>query len=124
MHPINFDSLAHDDKALTTAVVQIMQMLGLYQAELARVLGLQCAEVAELASERRILRQDTPEFRRAQQVVRLYEHLYRHFDGEPVAIYHWLRVRLAPSATTPLMLMVDEGRIGELIGWFESPHIE
>jgi hypothetical protein len=120
MQPISLEPLADDDKALTTALVQVMQYLGLYQAELARVLGLQYAEVAELVSARRFLHPDTPEYRRAQQFVRLYELLYRHFDGEPVAMYHWLRVRMAPTYTTPLMLMVDEGRIGELIDWFEA----
>jgi len=120
MHPIKLESLGDDDKALTRAVLQVMQMLGLYQAELARVLGLQCSDIADMASARRILRTGTPEFTRARQFINLYECLYRHFDGEAVAIYHWLRVRLAPNYTTPLILMVDEGRLGELITWFDS----
>lgn len=38
-----------------------------------------------------------------------------------MSIYHWLRASLGGLTNTPLLLMVDEGRLAEVITWFDSP---
>ena len=119
MHEIKLNDL-QDSRQLTQAVLQITQMLGMYQAELARVLGLQCSDVGAMASANRVLPEGSPEWVKAKRVVTLYERLYRLFAGDAVAMYHWLRARHASLSDTPLLLMVDEGRLDEVIAWFDS----
>ncbi|MBI1424168.1 MAG: hypothetical protein GC149_11920 [Gammaproteobacteria bacterium] len=119
MHEIKLDDLK-DARLLTQAVLQITQMLGMYQAELARILGLQCNDIGEMASARQVLSPDSPAWRRARQFVVLYERLYRHFAGDGVAIYHWLRTEQAQLAASPFLAMVDAGRLDDVVGCFES----
>lgn len=119
MHEIKLIDLA-DDKALTRTVLQISQMLGMYQAELARVLGIQCGDVGAFASARAQLQSGSPPWQRARQFVSLYERLFEYCDGDAVDIFHWLRVRQPGLPETPLLLMVDEGRLEEVLAWFES----
>jgi hypothetical protein len=118
VHEIKLNAL-QDARQLTQAVLQITQMLGMYQAELARVLGLQCSDIGAMAAANRVLSPAMPEWQRAQQFVSLYERLYQHFAGDAVAMYHWLRAKQAPLAASPLLLMVDEGRLDEVVAWFE-----
>jgi hypothetical protein len=62
----------HCDDPLTLSrnVVQIMDMMQLYQAEVARILGLQCADVAALAQARTHLRPRNHAWRQACLLVR------------------------------------------------------
>lgn len=119
MHEIKLADLG-DDKALTQAVLQIAQMLGLYQAELARVLGLQCGDIGAFATARAQLSSGTSSWQQARRFVCLYEHLFGYFAGDAVAMYHWLRARQANLADTPLLLMVDAGRLDDVLSWFDS----
>ena len=116
VHAIRLSEL-HDDKALTLAVLQIGQLLGMYQAELARVLGLQCQDIGELAGGKRLLSADSGAARQGRLFVSLYEQLYQYCHAEPVAIYHWLRARHPHLGGVPLLLMVDEARLAELVEW-------
>jgi hypothetical protein len=119
LHEIKLQELA-DNKTLTQATLQIAQMLGMYQAELARVLGLQCGDIGDFAAAKKQLRSGSAEWGRARQFVTLYERLYQYFAGDAVAIYHWLRVTHAQLAAVPLLMMVDEGRLDELVTWFDT----
>jgi len=119
MHAIQLDDL-QTDKALTQAVVQITQFLGLYQAEAARVLGVQCADIGACASAQKVLQAGKPEWNKARQFVRLYEILFTRFAGDSVAIYHWLRARHPRFGNTPLLLLVDEGKLDDIVVWLES----
>lgn len=119
MHLIQLSKL-NDERQLTQAVLQITQMLGMYQAELARVLGLQCSDIGAFASATNVLTAGSSEWNRARQFVTLYEHLYQHYSGDAVAIYHWLRATHTDLAGVPLLLMVDEGRLADVLDWFEK----
>lgn len=119
MHEIKLNELK-DDAALTQAVVQITQLLGMYQAEAARVLGLQCEDIGAFATAKRLLQAGSPEWEKARQFVMMYERLYALFAGDSIAIYHWLRAQHAELGSTPLLLIVDEGKLTEVIGWLES----
>lgn len=120
MHEITLKDIA-DDKALTQAVLQITQMLGMYQAELARVLGLQCGDIGAFASAQKVLAAGSPGWEKARRFVTLYQLLHRHFAGDSVAIYHWLRTTHTQLAGVPMLLMVDEGRLDDVLDWFETP---
>lgn len=119
MHEIKLTELA-DSKVVTQAVVQITQMLGMYQAELARVLGLQCADIGDFASGKQRLQPGSSEWAKARQFVTLYERLYQHFGGDAVAMYHWLRATHPQLAGIPLLLMVDEGQLDAIVAWFDT----
>lgn len=113
-------SLDQDDpRKLSQACVQITALLGLYQAELARILHLQCGDVGRLASGQWCLEPASEAWRQAQLFLRFYRRLYGHLDGEAVAMVHWLRVRQEGLTATPHQLMVDDDRLAELLAWFE-----
>jgi len=107
----------HCDDPLTLSrnVVQIMDMLQLYQAEVARILGLQCADVAHLAQARTRLRPRTHAWRQACLLVRCYAALYARYNGDSVAMYHWLHRDLPGFGATPHRLMVDDHALADLV---------
>lgn len=114
MHQIKLSDVP-DAVALTRAVLQIGEMLGMYQAELARVLGLLCADIGAFTAAKRHLTVNTLPWERAARFVTLYEILYQRFAGDPVAMHHWLRTTQPCLSNTPLLAMVDEGRLGDVI---------
>ena len=116
MHEIRLDE-QFDGKALVSAVVQITQLLGLYQAETARILGLQCGDIGQLNTGKFLIEPGTPLWAKATAFVSLYEQLYRYKDGNAVDIYHWLRATNPDLGGEPLLLLVDEGKLHEVVAW-------
>jgi hypothetical protein len=110
-------SLADMDspRKLSQAVVQATQLLGLYQAELARILHLKCADIGELANARWQLQPDTESWRQAQLFIEFFELLYRSKQGDGVAMRHWLRAHDPHLQGSPVLLMVDELRMVDVI---------
>ena len=80
------DNLPQSAVTLTQSVVQATQMLGLYQAELARVLGVRCGEVGELFSGKRNFEPDTEVCAKALLFIQFYELLYDKLKGDDVAM--------------------------------------
>lgn len=110
---------ADDPRLLSQQVVQIMQMLQLYQAEIARILGLHCADVGALARAATCLVPDTPAWERACLLVRCYRALYRRCEGDGVAMYHWLHRELPGFAATPHRLLVDDHALAAVVAHLE-----
>jgi len=112
----------HDDNPvkLSRNVVQIMDMLQLYQAEMARILGLQCGDVASLAQARTRLKPDTHAWQQACLLVRCYRALYDACQGNGVAMYHWLHRDLPELGGTPHRLMVDEHALAGVVAYLEE----
>ena len=108
-------SIPVEPRKLTQTVLQITAMLDLYQAELARVLGIQCGDIGQLASGRRCLQPDTEAWDRATRFVRFYQLLYRQMAGDGVAMRHWLRIEDRQLAAVPHRLIVDEGRLHDVV---------
>jgi len=108
-----------DSRGLTCAVLQITALLGLYQAELARVLRLKCGDIGELASARRCLEPDTQAWEQALLFVRFYRALYTKMDGDGVAMRHWLRVEDEALGGVPHLLIVDADRLQEVVIYLE-----
>ena len=113
----------HRDDPLTLSrnVVQIMDMLQLYQAEVARILGLQCADVAHLAQARTRLMPQTHAWRQACLLVRCYAALYARYQGDNVAMYHWLHRDLPGLGASPHRLMVDDHALADVVAHLERP---
>jgi len=107
---------------LTHRVIFITQQLGLYQAELARVLHLQCADIGQLTRCKVFLEPGTVAWQQAQQFVRFYELLYDRLGGDEVAMVHWLRARNEYFEIEPLLMIVDHGQLPSVIRRLESSH--
>jgi len=95
-------------------------MFAMYQAELARILQLTCAEIGQLATGKQFLDPDSQTGRQAIRFVRLYNLLYDRFQGDEAAICHWLRVGNQDLNGIPLYLMVDEGQLMKVIEYLEQ----
>lgn len=109
-----------DPLALSRNIVQIMHMLQLYQAEVARILGLQCADVAALARARSRLQAGTPAWTRACLLVRCYQALYTRCQGDVTAMYHCLHRELPGFGATPHRLLVDDFALDAVLACLEN----
>lgn len=123
MHEIRLTDI-RDDRRLTLAVVQIGQMLGFYDAEVARILGVKCGDIGALNDGRQVIQAGSEAGRRAHAFVRFYEALFDCHSGDEAAMHHWLRRDNSKLGGQPLLLLVDDNRIDELVRHLESatPH--
>jgi len=112
-----------EPRRLTQAVLQIVDMLGLYQAELARVLRLKCGDVGRLAAAQQCLEPATPAWEQAQLLLRCYRALYVVRQGDGVAMRHWLRVPDRALGGVPHLLIVDDGRLADVVDCLEAQAI-
>ena len=113
--------LDNDPRRLTQSVLQVTELLGLYQAELARVLQLNCGDIGALASGRRCLEPGTIAWEQARLLVRLYQSLYVRQKGNGAAMCHWLRVpQWSLRGDVPHLLMVDDGRLDDVLRCLEQ----
>lgn len=113
-------SLITSPQALTKKVFFISHQLGLYQAELARVLHVHCADIGRLGSGRAWLEAGTLAWRQACLLVDFYQHLFEKLQGDEVSMYHWLRAENPLLAGVPLLLIIDDDRLGELVSRLET----
>jgi len=107
-------------RKLTQSVLQIIDLLDMYQAELARVLRLTCGDIGELTSARRCLVTGTGHWQQALLFVRFYRLLYDRMDGDGVAMRHWLRVENARLGGVPHLMIVDDDRLAEVVSFLED----
>lgn len=108
-----------DPRKLTQSVLQIIALLDMYQAELARVLRLKCGDIGELACAQRYLETGTEHWQQALLLVRFYRLLYDRMNGDGVAMRHWLRVENEGLGGVPHLLIVDDDRLEEVVRYLE-----
>ena len=100
---------------LTPAVLQAAAMLGLYHAELARVLHMLCGEVGLLANARKRLEPDTTSWQQAVLFLRFYRAIYRWKKGDRIASWHWLRTHNRELDGVPLLLIIDDDQLARVL---------
>lgn len=110
----------NEPRRLTQAVLHITEMLGLFQAELARVLHVRCGDIGALAGARRSLEPDTRAWEQALLFVRFYRALYSRMGGDGVAMRHWLRVEDQALGGVPHLLIVDVNRLPDVVENLET----
>lgn len=103
-----------EPRQLTQSVLQITEMLGIYQAELARILHIQCSDIGRLSSGKSVLEEHSDSWQQAVLFLDFYQRLYTHFDGDSIAMCNWLRRENKELEGVPLLLMVDELRINDV----------
>lgn len=90
-------------------------MLGMYRAELARVLGLQCGDIGALLEDKQCLQPDTETWQQARSFIDFYRILYETMGGKEPEICHWLRSDNTDLKGVPLLLMVDDGQLARIL---------
>ena len=105
---------------LTKKLIFITHQLGMYQAELARVLHLQCPDIGRLATGRGVLEPGTTAWQRAGRFIYFYRLLHDKLQGDEVSMYHWWRAENAFLAGVPHLLIIDDDRLEEVITYLES----
>ena len=115
MHLIKLSDVNHASASLTQAVLQIAQMLGLYHAELASILKLQCGDVGGFANAKCTLEINSVAWQQAEKLVIIFEALFERFDGDEALMCNWLRKQNLALEGVPLYLMVDEGRVDDVL---------
>lgn len=109
-----------EPRKLTRSVLQIVALLDMYQAELARVLCLKCGDIGELSSARRCLVTGSVSWEQALLFVRFYRLLYDRMKGDGVAMRHWMRVDNAALGGVPHLMIVDDGRLADVVSFLEG----
>jgi hypothetical protein len=117
---LQISDISNDPRRLTQQLVQVLGMLDLYQAELARILHLQCADIARLANGQSLLEPTSNAWALAQKFIRLYQLLYRKFDADGVHTRNWLRRHHRHFNQTPHLMLVDEEGLEILVNYLSS----
>lgn len=99
------------ERRITQSVIQVTELLGIYNAELARILGLQCGDIGELTSGQRCIKGGSEAWAKAALFVDTYNQLFDYFQGDGVAMYHWMRAHNTHLHGTPHFLIVDDNKL-------------
>ena len=99
------------DRKFSQSLIQVTELLGMYHAELARILGQQCGDIGELASGKRCLDRDSKAGQRGVLFINTYNLLFECFDGDGIAMYHWMRAYNKHLNGTPHFLIIDDGKL-------------
>jgi hypothetical protein len=101
--------------SLIASINYATDSLGLYRAELARILGLMCSDVGDSLLLEDLLNRDAETNMRAQRFVFFFSRLEILFDHDSIKMAHWFRGKHKTLGTSPLLAMVDENKLEEVI---------
>ena len=99
------------ERKISQSVIQVIELLGMYQAELARVLGQKCSDIGELTSGKSCIKKDSEAWTQAVLFINMYHQLFDYFEGDGVAMYHWMRSHNKQLNGTPHFLIVDDNKL-------------
>ena len=119
MEYFQLDSLK-DNRSLTRAVVQAAQLLNLYNAELASILGLKCADIVDLYNNERDIVPGSSQGSKAMEFIRFYNLLDKLHDSDLVAMSNWLRRKQGSMEYTPLTVIVDQNNLGAIVQYVQG----
>jgi len=115
MHLIELAEVNQSEKMLTQAVLQITQMLGVYHAELARILHCQCSDIGAISNGKRLILKDSTAWSQAEKYILIYQKIHVLFDGNEALMNNWLRKYNQKLQAVPLYAMVDERRLDDVL---------
>ena len=99
------------ERKISQSVIQVIELLGMYDAELARILGQQCAYVGEISSGKSYIKKNTEAWSQAVLFINMYHQLFDYFEGDGIAMYHWMRAHNRHLNGTPHFLIVDNNKL-------------
>ena len=100
---------------LTLAVLQAADMLGLYGAELARILNVLCSVVSLMSNGKKLLETDSKTRDRGLRSLEFYELLGKTPGHHEADMHHWLRVEHKQLQKSPLLEMVDHNGLRKVM---------
>jgi len=109
-----------DEKQLTCSVIQAAQMLVLLNAELARILKIHCSDVGDLLTGKQLISTQSPQWQLARRFIVFYNLLFDYTKGDAVIMRNWLRRENTAFDNSPLLKIIDDGLIEEVIACLES----
>jgi hypothetical protein len=105
---------------LSRSVIQAAEMLGLVRAEVGRILGFRCEQFSALYNGSRVLEEGTFAWEQGVLLVRFYQGLYDLMEGDEPRMINWLRRENRTLGNSPFYLMVDEGRLAEVVAFMAN----
>lgn len=109
-----------DARRLTQAIIQVTDILGMYRAELARVIGCRCGDIGRLDSAQELLQPGSSEWGNAELFVAFYRLLYEACSGDGVQMRHWLHAENADLGKSPHRLIVDHASLAQVVAYLET----
>lgn len=100
-----------NETLLARSLVRAAKALGLHDLEVARILGQSPAAYRGLQSQGSI-DENSPHFKQALLLIRVYQSLYARFSGDETVIQEWIRTENTELGGVPAELM--ESRQGLL----------
>jgi hypothetical protein len=100
---------------LIAEINHAVEMLGMYRAELARILHLKFFDVSNPIMLEILLSDNDELVLRAKRFVKLYALLEKQFSGDVTAMANWVRRENVLLETTPLLAMVVQDRTEDII---------
>ncbi len=107
-------------RRLSQSVVQAGEMLGLVRAEVARILEFKCESISALYDGKLVLEEGTIAWTQAVLFIRFYQTLYDQMEGDGAKMIHWLRAQNRELDNSPFYLMIDEGKLAQVLNYLES----
>jgi len=107
-------------RKLSQSVVQAGEMLGIVRAEVARLLEFKCENISALYDGKLVLEEGTIAYQQAVIFIRFYQALYDHMAGDEPKMIHWLRGQKRELNNSPFYLMIDEGKLVQVLEYLES----
>lgn len=101
--------------SLIASVNHATDTLGLYRAELARILGLNCADVSDSQNLELLFESNTAVRSRAELFIRFFLLLEMLFPDDTVLMVNWIRKDNVDLGTTPFLAMVDFGKLSDVV---------
>ena len=108
------------ERELSQSVMQVTEMLGMYNAELARILGQQCGDIGKLSSGQSCLSKETQSWQQAVLLIETYNLLFDYFEGDGVAMYHWMRASNHLLDGTPHFMIVDDDKLATIHNYLKQ----
>ncbi len=102
------------ERKLSQSVIQVIELLGMYHAELARLLGQQCGDIGDLTSGKCCIEINSEAWQQAVLFIEMYHQLFDYFEGDSVAMYHWMRTHNKQLKGTPHFLIVDDNKLNTI----------
>ncbi len=99
------------ERKISQSVIQVTEMLGMYNAELARILGQQCDDIGQLACGAQCIQENSTAWQQAVLFIECFHLLFDLFEGDSVAMYHWMRADNKSLKGTPHFMIVDDGKL-------------
>ncbi len=108
------------DRQLTLSLIYTSQTLGLIRAEVARIIRTQCTDVGALFEGHTLLQNESFSWQQAHLFVYFFQLLEKQMGGDEIKMIHWFRSQNESLGNSPFYLIIDEGRLMDVIGLLES----